>query len=214
MNLLKKNFIKVLGVVIVVIIECGSVSARDDVSGPRTQSSDDDLMTTLVEPFTVVVIPDTQIHTFSPAWFRGFADHTSWIRENVALNNIAFVTQLGDVVQGGLSGLENLPTLGWQDQWQRAHAAIAQLDAINLQDGVVLPYSIALGNHDLLPRGDKLNSADPIPGGGFRTFFGAARYEPYRIGHNNPFQWYGGSDAYPVESLSDISRPVLIPTCT
>ena len=195
MNLLKRNFAKGLGVVLVFVFECGPVSALDDVSGASLVPGYDDWVATSIEPFTVVVIPDTQIHAFSPAWFRGFADHTSWIRENVVLNNIAFVTHLGDVVQGQLGGLENLPTLGWQDQLVRGNAAIAQLDAINQLDGVVLPYSVALGNHDLLPRGDKLNSGDPIPGGGFRAFFGAARYEPYRIGQANPYQWYGGSDA-------------------
>ncbi len=195
MNLLKKNFVKVLSVTLVFIFECGQVSALDeDVSGSGTGSRYNSSMTNSIEPFTVVVIPDTQIHTFSPAWSRGFVDQTNWIRENVALNNIAFVTHLGDVVQGEFSGLENLPSLGWQDQWERARAVIAQLDAINLLDCVVLPYSVSLGNHDLLPRGDKLNSGDSIPGGAFRKFFGAARYKPYRIGHDNPFQWYGGSD--------------------
>lgn len=147
-----------------------------------------------IQPFTIAVIPDTQIHTFSPGWFQGFVDNTTWIRENVASKNIVFVTHLGDVVEGQFGGLETLPTLGWLDQWQRGHIAISQLDAINLQDGVSLPYSISLGNHDLLPRGDKLNWMDPLPGGGFRTFFGALRYENYQIGGDNPFQWYGGSD--------------------
>ena len=194
--MVKQSLVNVLSVALVFILECGQVSALDsDVSDTETESTHDGLIATSIEPFTVVVIPDTQIHTFSPSWFRGFADHTSWIRENVSRNNISFVTHLGDVVQGQLSGLENLPTLGWQDQLERAHSAIAQLDAINQQDGKLLPYSVSLGNHDLLPRSDKLNSEDPIPGGGFRTFFGAARYEPYRIGQNNPYQWYGGSDA-------------------
>lgn len=147
-----------------------------------------------IPSFTIAVIPDTQIHTFSPGWFQGFVDNTHWIRANVIRKNIVFVTHLGDVVEGELAGLENLPTLGWLDQWQRGHVAISLLDAVNVLDGVSLPYSISLGNHDLLPRGDKSNGLDPLPGGGFRSFFGAARYENYKIGGINPFQWYGGSD--------------------
>jgi len=178
MNLLKIDFIKLLGVVFVFIFSSARAETHDNI----------------IEPFTVVAIPDTQIHSFSPVWFRGFADYTSWIRTNAAQKNIVFVTHLGDVMQGQLGGLESLPTLGWQDQIARAHAAISQLDATNLVDGITLPYSISMGNHDLLPRGNKLNPADPVAGGGFRSVFGAARYEPFQIGGNNPFQWYGGSD--------------------
>jgi len=194
MNLPTNNFIKTFGVILVFIFTCAQAWADSSSTSPTKKLKHHNSMSTSIEPFTIVAIPDSQIHTFSPAWFRGFIDHTSWIRANAAVNNIAFVTHLGDVAQGQLSGLENLPTLGWQDQLARAHAAIFQLDAINQVDGIVLPYSISMGNHDLLPRGDKLNAGDPIPGGGFRTFFGAARYEPYRIGEDNPYQWYGGSD--------------------
>lgn len=195
MNLLTRNLVKVFGITTTLIFACWPLLAFDDVLRSARGPWHETPQTTSIKPFTVVVIPDTQINVFSPSWLRGFTDHTSWIRENIALNNISFVTHLGDVVQGELGGLENLPTLGWQDQLNRAHVAMSQLDAINIEDNQVLPYSVSLGNHDLLPRGDKLNSEDPITGGGFRTFFGAGRYEAYKIGHNNPYQWYGGSDA-------------------
>ncbi|GEM_PF-2504796 len=194
MSWMKKEFFRMLGVMFGVVLTCGSALGKDQIYGTGTPPGQHTPPPMAIEPFTFAVIPDTQVHAFSPAWFRGFVDHTSWIRAHAASNNIVFVTHLGDVVQGQLEGLENLPTLGWQDQLNRADAAIVQLDAVNLDDGRALPYSISLGNHDLLPHGDKLNWGDPIPGGGFRAYFGAARYAPYRIDQDNPYQWYGGSD--------------------
>lgn len=146
------------------------------------------------DSFTLVVIPDTQLLSFSPIWNKAFVDQTTWIRNNVVTENIVFVTHLGDIVEGELSGIEALPGLGWENQWLRAHLAMAQLDKANLFDGYVLPYSVSLGNHDLLPDGIKTNDNDPFTRGAFRTFFGASRYQLYRRDNENPFQWYGGSD--------------------
>lgn len=135
----------------------------------------------------LVVIPDTQVHAVYPVWSQSIADMTSWIRQNAAAEDISFVTHVGDVVSGEFGGIEQLPTATWPEQWQRAHQAMLQLDFANTIDGQVLPYSVSLGNHDLLPRANKLNDEDTLPGGAFRTYFGADRYAGY--------SWYGASDA-------------------
>ena len=118
------------------------------------------------DPFTVVVVPDTQVYVESfPATFPA---QTRWIVDNASANRIAFVTHVGDVVDNGATGAErNLL------QWQRADAAMDTLDATSL------PYSVTIGNHDY----DTIDSH--ASAGRFVEYFGAARY----AGRS----WYGGS---------------------
>jgi len=139
------------------------------------------------EPFTIAVIPDTQIMSLNDVWGEAFRDQTTWLRQHAAAENIVFVSHVGDIVQGSVEGVEQLPGSTWQDQWARTDAIMAELDRANTVDGRVLPYSASLGNHDLLPQGDKANADDTMPGGGFVSHFGADRYGSYG--------WYGGSDA-------------------
>ena len=139
------------------------------------------------EPFTFGVIPDTQVQSIYPTWSESIEDQTRWLRDNAESENIRFVSHIGDLAQGAFGGVEQLPGAGWSDQWQRVDQYMGQLDQANTVDGRSLPYSASLGNHDLLPRGDKNNSADPIEGGAYREYFGASRYQDY--------DWYGGSDS-------------------
>jgi hypothetical protein len=117
-------------------------------------------------PFTVVVLPDTQFYAQSyPATFDA---QTQWILDHMGSNNIRFVTHVGDIVQNAASGPDrNLV------EWTRADAALDRLDR-------VVPYSVALGNHDY-------DVKDLHSGGATRYVesFGAGRYANTT--------WYGGA---------------------
>ncbi|MBX2850163.1 MAG: PEP-CTERM sorting domain-containing protein [Phycisphaeraceae bacterium] len=138
------------------------------------------------QTFTIGAIPDTQIQSLNDAWNASFIDQTSYFRDRAG--DLALVTHLGDVVQGELGGLELLiPQFAWEQQFGRTDTAIGQLDLANTLDGNVLPYSVSLGNHDLLPTGEKSNSSDPISPSGFTNYYGPGRYAG--------MSWYQGSDS-------------------
>jgi len=118
------------------------------------------------DPFSIAVLPDTQY--YSQKYPAIFNSQTQWVVDNLASERIAFVTQLGDIVQSGAGGT-NRNAL----QWQRADAAMDLLDgdrAVN-PDGLVA-YSATLGNHDYDTVSDKLSGASR-----YQEFFGPARYE-------------------------------------
>ena len=93
------------------------------------------------EPFTIVVLPDTQFyadtrHKLSDAWGNGdlrryFFAQTEWVRDNQERLNIAFLAHEGDIVQADAP-----------EEW-----AIAK-EAMSILDGKV-PYCMCLGNHDM-----------------------------------------------------------------
>lgn len=84
-----------------------------------------------VEPFELIIIPDSQryaqvINHGGPDLFKL---QTSWIRDNVSAENIAFVTHVGDVIQDNAS------------LWTYADEAMSPLDG-------AVPYGVTFGNHD------------------------------------------------------------------
>ncbi|GAA5494483.1 hypothetical protein Rhal01_00644 [Rubritalea halochordaticola] len=84
-----------------------------------------------VEPYEMIIIPDSQryaqvINHGGPDLFKM---QTTWIKNNVANENIAFVTHVGDVIQDNSS------------LWSYADQVIDELDG-------AVPYSITFGNHD------------------------------------------------------------------
>lgn len=86
---------------------------------------------TAVDPFTVVIIPDTQRYpqVIADGGPDLFTMKTQWIRDNIAAENIAFVTHVGDVIQDSSS------------LWPYADGAMSLLDG-------QVPYSVTFGNHD------------------------------------------------------------------
>jgi len=118
------------------------------------------------QPFSVAVLPDTQY--YSQRFPETFLAQTRWVTENLARERIAFVTQLGDIVQSGAGGTtRNLL------QWQRADAAMDLLDGdVGRNPDGLVPYSATLGNHDYDSVSDKLSGTSR-----YREFFGPARYE-------------------------------------
>ena len=81
-------------------------------------------------PFTIVVLPDTQIATQNhPEYFDA---QTQWIADNRTAHNIRFVIHVGDIVE-------------WPartSDWERARGAMDRLDG-------KVPYTVAVGNHDM-----------------------------------------------------------------
>lgn len=118
--------------------------------------------------FTIVVIPDTQGYrgartkatptSTDPLTNPVFANHITWIRENAAAQRIVFVSHVGDIVD-----IDN------EEQWQ-----LAKQNLDGLFD--VVPFGLAVGNHDMKSNGDASL---------FQRFFPAERFQKY--------PWYGGS---------------------
>jgi 3',5'-cyclic AMP phosphodiesterase CpdA len=85
------------------------------------------------EAFSIVVLPDTQNYAWKHPQL--FYDQTRWIAGNADERNIKYVLHVGDVVE------HNNKT-----EWRIAQKAMAFLDG-------KIPYAIALGNHDMGPKG-------------------------------------------------------------
>ena len=112
-------------------------------------------------PCTIVMLPDTQMYSKSrPDLFHA---QTRWIRQNREKENIVFVTQVGDIVNDRGKA---------KDQWAVATGAMATLDG-------VVPWGVAIGNHDFD------GSADKTAATVFLEHFGPKRF------HGRP--WYGGA---------------------
>lgn len=107
------------------------VVARDDdeVEPSETVSLE---LTRPADPFTLVVLPDTQYYVYPgkggipEMFFR----QTEWVVAHKDEARIAFVLHEGDCTD------QNTPA-----EWQRVKAAMAKLDG-------VVPYALAVGNHD------------------------------------------------------------------
>ena len=114
------------------------------------------------EPFSVVVLPDTQ--NYAEKFADTYAAQTQWIRDNVEKENIKFVIHLGDVVQHHNDS---------EEQWQVADRAHKLLD-----DAV--PYSMLPGNHDLEYKNKTYSRETKF----YNKYFGTQRFA------DQP--WYGG----------------------
>jgi hypothetical protein len=81
-------------------------------------------------PFTVVMLPDTQMYSKShPELFYA---QTEWVRKARDTDNIVFVTQVGDIINDRSKIMA---------QWTVASNAMAKLDD-------VVPWGVTIGNHD------------------------------------------------------------------
>jgi hypothetical protein len=112
-------------------------------------------------PCTIVMLPDTQ--HYSRKYPDLFYAQTDWVRRNRDKENIAFVTQVGDLVNDRNKRM---------DEWDVAGKAMWALDG-------VVPWGVALGNHDYDDHGENRVAT------GFLKQFGPERFK------NVP--WYGGA---------------------
>jgi len=141
--------------------------------------------------FTIIALPDTQYYVSS---HRGgtpgiFTAQTDWIVTNKTSRNIVFVTQLGDCVENGDNGGNNV-------EWSHATNAMYRLEdpaTTLLAHGI--PYGIAVGNHDQSPSGDA-NGTTTF----YNQYFGVPHFEgrDYYGGHygtnnDNHYQLFSAS---------------------
>ena len=118
------------------------------------------------KPFTIVVLPDTQMYTVSDELAQSLAAQTQWIVDSRKKLNTKFVIQVGDLVDS------------WPDvhQWERASAGMKILDDAGV------PNSVLPGNHDLDVTTGESSTYD--------TYFPPTRYS--KASWNSATVSYGG----------------------
>lgn len=117
--------------------------------------------------FTIIGLPDTQFYTEqtnggSNATFKA---QTSWIVANKTALNIKHVSQLGDCVQNGDNGGNDI-------EWKRADTSMKIIEdpiTTSLTDGI--PYTMNVGNHDQTPGGSASGTTTF-----FNQYFGTSRF--------------------------------------
>lgn len=133
------------------------------------------------DPFTIVVMPDTQCYCdiqfaqSAKRWGNGdlrqyFYDQVDWIVASAEDLNTAFVVHAGDIVQSD-----------YPAEWEIAEDALSRLDG-------KVPYCLSLGNHDvgitLNPDGKGYKSGMHRDTN-FDTYFPRSRFEKEA--------WFGGT---------------------
>jgi hypothetical protein len=142
-------------------------------------------------PWTMAGIGDTQVLVQTAAGRQVFSDNTQWLADNQASLNLAFVTQLGDIVQWGKYGGTTRPPSSTDnvDEWNGADAAMSNLDG-------VVGWGTATGNHELdwvdvipgtTPGGAWLT---PTPPSGFEAW--KARFGPVTTNRYAAMPEFGG----------------------
>jgi len=124
-----------------------------------------EVRTGLTEPFTIALLPDTQNMVQFEERAPLLVDMVDWIVASREARRIEFVTHVGDVVAFA----------DREAEWARARYALDRLDG-------VVPYSIAVGDHEYDPEEYKDGSV-----AAYLANFGPQRYADY--------DWYLGSHA-------------------
>jgi hypothetical protein len=141
-----------------------------------------------VAPFTIAVLPDIQKYTDSDAQeaVDFINSQTQWIADNRESKNIAFVSQLGDLIEYNASPAVRTV------RYARADAGLDILvgDPLQYPDGLV-PYSVLPGNHNFEPK-DKHGSDATGGAAQYVETFGASRFLR-QDGSGQPRSWFGGT---------------------
>ena len=135
--------------------------------------------TTPVAPgpdFNLIQIPDTQFYSEGASGradtitvqqlIATFGAQTKWVVDNKNARNIAFVSHMGDIVQKGNNGGNDI-------EWTRASAAMSRLEnpvTTLLAHGV--PFGLAPGNHDMDPIGNYDGGSTSF----YNEYFGISRF--------------------------------------
>jgi len=129
-----------------------------------------------VQEFTIALLPDAQTYTsqYNGGVIGMLTAQTTWIKNNRETENIAYVTQVGDLSEFGDARDED---------WINANTAMSVLESVSPQ----IPYGVAVGNHDqLLTENPYVGLDDPLqPSAHFNQYFGKSRF--------NGRSYYGGS---------------------
>ncbi|MGA2786040.1 MAG: Ig-like domain-containing protein [Verrucomicrobiota bacterium] len=106
------------------------------------------------QPFTIVALPDSQNYTreINGGLRDIFTAQTQWIAAHKYDSNVVFVLHEGDITDGNSAS-----------EWTNAMASIGLLDG-------VVPYALAVGNHDGLMSSQSLTAP-------FNQFFPVSRYQ-------------------------------------
>jgi len=152
----------------------GSASVNLNVSVSDQNSSDVLIVKFYGRPkkaapadFTVIGLPDTQFYTEQTNGGNNstFKAQTNWIVANKDPLNIVHVSQLGDCVQNGDNGGNDI-------EWKRADTSMRIIEnpvTTQLADGI--PYTMNVGNHDQSPGGSASGTTTF-----FNQYFGTARF--------------------------------------
>ena len=140
-----------------------TISARAADGSGRAASTTIHVPGGLTDPFSMIVVPDTQNMIKDAATAPLVDAMTAWIVAQRDARDIDFVTHVGDIV-----AFADRP-----EEWARAVGAFGVLDG-------VLPYSMALGDHEYEIEENMGTSVQ-----GYLTHFGPDRYDGY--------DWYRGS---------------------
>ena len=140
------------------------------------------------DPFTIALMGDTQKYSTSMAatyWPNRYTDVTGWIANNIATENIAFVTSVGDITQATSASLSA--------EWNRAMAAFNKFHVgDNPSNAVLVPYSIAPGNHDYDNK--RWLGADGWVPGTKNMYYGTSFWQSYLSPTSSRYagkSWYG-----------------------
>ena len=135
--------------------------------------------------FTIVGMPDTQYYTgeLNGGTNAILLSQTNWIVANRSPRNIAYVATLGDCVEHGDNGGNDI-------EWQRADAGYSLIeDPSTTGLPIGIPYGITVGNHDQSPNGDADGTTNF-----YNQYFGTPRFNGrnYYGGHYgvNNDNWY------------------------
>lgn len=130
------------------------------------------------KPFTIAVIPDSQFYANVGSFNQIFLRQAQWIAENAAEKNIVLALHMGDITH-----------LNRPNEWQVAQNSMKTLDN-------VVPYVLAVGNHDTFVGTKWTTGASPI-----NEFFPASSFpylagtlEPNRIDNAYYTFKFGGTD--------------------
>lgn len=125
-----------------------------------------------VEPFSVVVLPDTQYYCDGThgGVAQMFYDQTQWIHDNAEAYDIRAVLHVGDLVDDGET---------YVNEWMVAETALSTLEDPLPGYDFGVPYAVAIGNHD-----QKTNSYAGQTGM-YNMYFGEHRFtgRDYYGGH-------------------------------
>lgn len=150
--------------------------------------------------FSIVAIPDTQYYSEGSASHANtvtvqqligtFGAQTQWVLDNKATRNIAFVSHMGDIVNNGNNGGNNI-------EWQRASAAMGKLEnPFAAMRAYGVPFGLAPGNHDI----DPIGAYDTGNTDFYDQFFPASRFEGrnywgghYGTDNTNNYQFFSAS---------------------
>jgi PKD repeat protein len=118
------------------------------------------------DPFTFLVLPDTQNYVSSSTNAPIMGQQTSWVVDNREALGLAFVSQVGDLV-----GVESSTV-----QWERSSQYMATLDT------AAVPNTVLPGNHDMVIGTGEVSR--------YNQYFPVSRYA--NASWNSPTARYGG----------------------